>query len=43
MRWILPTSGFFIEANVPKLQFVPILIEEDGSYSIEANRYLVER
>lgn len=43
MRWILPPSGFFVEANVPKLQFIPILIEDDGSYPVEANRYLVER
>jgi hypothetical protein len=43
LRYVLPPAGFFVERNVPKLQFVPILIEEDGGYPYEANRYLVER
>lgn len=43
MRCIMPPSGFFVDANVPKLQFIPILLEEDGNYPIEANRYLIER
>lgn len=43
MRWVLPPAGFFLDANVPKLQFIPILLEEDGNYPVEANRYLIER
>ena len=43
MRWVLPPEGFFTSLDVPKLQFVPILIGDDGSYPFEANRYLVER
>lgn len=41
MRQLLPPSGFF--AAAPKLQFVPIIVSSDGSYPIEANRYLDER
>lgn len=41
MRLVLPPPGAFNHA--PKLQFVPILIGDDGSYPIEANRYLDER
>lgn len=37
----MPPSGFF--GTSPKLQYVPILIGEDGGYPIEANRYLDER
>ncbi len=43
MRWVLPPDGFFVSLNVPKLQVIPILIGDDGSYPVEANRYLVER
>lgn len=43
MRILLPPDGFFTEARVPKLQHVPILIGRDGSYPVEANRYLTER
>lgn len=43
MRWVLPPEGFFVNLDVPKLQFIPILIGDDGSYPVEANRYLVER
>lgn len=43
MRWVLPPAGFFLDANVPKLQFIPIILEEDGNYPFEANRYLIER
>lgn len=38
----MPPSGFF-ELKSPKLQYVPILIGEDGGYPFEANRYLDER
>lgn len=41
MRLVMPPPGAFDHA--PKLQFVPILIEDDGLYPIEANRYLDER
>lgn len=40
---MLPPDGYFVRCNVPKLQFVPILIGDDGGYPVEANRYLVER
>ena len=43
MRWVLPPEGFFLDLDVPKLQYVPILIGDDYTYPIEANRYLVER
>lgn len=43
MRWVLPPAGFFIELRVPKLQFVPILIDGTGGYPLEANLYLTER
>lgn len=43
MRWTMPPHGFFLDLNVPKLQYIPILIGEDGNYSFEANAYLVER
>lgn len=41
MRIVMPPRGAFDHA--PKLQFVPIMIGEDGSYPAEANRYLDER
>ena len=37
----MPPGGAF--AHAPKLQHVPILIGDDGSYPVEANRYLDER
>lgn len=43
MRWVLPPKGFFVDLDVPKLQYIPILIGEAGSYPVEANRYLIER
>lgn len=43
MRWVMPTESFFLDVDVPKLQYVPILIGQDGSYPAEANTYLVER
>ncbi|HHA2592442.1 hypothetical protein ACUDTI_00535 [Stenotrophomonas pavanii] len=41
MQLVIPPAGAF--EHVPKLQHVPILIGEDGSYPVEANRYLDER
>jgi len=41
MRIVLPPQGAFDHA--PKLQYVPILLGDDGFYPIEANRYLDER
>lgn len=41
MQVVMPPEGAF--AHAPKLQHVPILIGDDGSYPIEANRYLDER
>lgn len=43
MRWLMPTERFFLNLDVPKLQYIPILLDEDGSYPVEANTYLVER
>lgn len=43
MRWVRPAQGFFVDLDVPKLQHIPILIGDGGSYPVEANRYLVER
>ena len=43
MRWLMPLDKFFLELGVPKLQYVPILINRDDSYPIEANTYMVER
>lgn len=43
MRWVMPPDRFFSDKNVPKLQYIPILISEDGSYPLEANTYMVER
>lgn len=43
MQKFLPIDGFFVERHVPKLQHVPVLLNDDGSYPFEANRYLVER
>lgn len=43
MRWLMPEAQFFTSHNVPKLQYVPILIADDGSYPIEPNTYIVER
>lgn len=42
MRWVWPPDKFFVERSIPKLQHVPLLIEE-GVYPIEANRYVEER
>ena len=39
----IPPSGYFESRNVPKLQHVPIVLSSDGSYPVEANRYLDER
>lgn len=41
MRQVMPPEGAFADAL--KLQYVPILIQDDGSYPVEANRYLDER
>lgn len=41
MQVVMPPAGVF--KHVPKLQHVPILIGDDGSYPVEANRYLDER
>ncbi len=43
MRWVLPPNGFFRELRVPKLEFVPILIDGTDGYPLEANLYLTER
>lgn len=43
MRWQVPLDRFFVELRVPKLQHIPILICEDGSYPLDANTYVVER
>jgi len=39
----MPLDDFFIRHRAPKLQNIPVLICEDGSYPIEANTYVVER
>lgn len=42
MRWVWPPERFFIERNLPKLQYVPLLLH-DGDFPLEANRYVTER
>jgi len=39
----MPVESFFVRIRVPKLQHVPILICDDGSYPLEPNTYVVER
>ena len=39
----MPTEGVFSELEAPKLQYIPILISDDGSYPVEPNTYLIER
>lgn len=43
MRWLLPPDEFFLKLRVPKLQFVPILVDDREGFPLEANLYVTER
>ena len=43
MRVIFPDAARMTDIGYPKLAYVPFLISEDGSYPVEANRYIRER
>lgn len=43
MRWLLPPDEFFQKLRVPKLQFVPILVDDREGFPLEANLYVTER
>ncbi|WP_146774717.1 MULTISPECIES: hypothetical protein [unclassified Pseudomonas] len=43
MRVIFPAPDRMHTLGYPKLAYVPFLIADDGSYPVEANRYLRER
>lgn len=42
MRIVWPPDDFFVSRDVPKLQYLPILLGP-GAYPIEPNRYIEER
>lgn len=42
MHWLWPPDNFFIARNLPKLQHVPLLVD-NGAYPVEVNRYVEER
>lgn len=42
MRIVWPPEDFFVSRDVPKLQYLPILLGP-GTYPIEPNRYIEER